>query len=102
MSGHSGGRLICWAASDERGFDGRLLNCGDDFAILEDAHYVQSLMPSDGDDPYFRTTVYNFEVEDFHTYYVGPNGVWVHNIGCDRAVKLRTAGERLGTVPMAK
>lgn len=24
-------------------------------------------------------TVYNFEVEDFHTYYVGENGVLVHN-----------------------
>ena len=25
------------------------------------------------------TTVYNFQVEDFHTYYVGENGVLVHN-----------------------
>jgi hypothetical protein len=23
--------------------------------------------------------VYNFEVEDFHTYYVGELGLWVHN-----------------------
>lgn len=29
-------------------------------------------------DPYLKVTVYNFEVEDFHTYYVGPGGVWVH------------------------
>ncbi|MDO9569180.1 MAG: polymorphic toxin-type HINT domain-containing protein [Hydrogenophaga sp.] len=28
---------------------------------------------------YFYTTVYNFEVEDFHTYYVGTKGVWVHD-----------------------
>ena len=28
------------------------------------------------------TTVYNFQVEDFHTYYVGENGVWVHNLNC--------------------
>lgn len=27
----------------------------------------------------FRTTVYNLEVEDFHTYYVGDIGVWAHN-----------------------
>ncbi len=27
----------------------------------------------------FKTTVYNIEVEDFHTYYVGEVGVWVHN-----------------------
>ena len=28
------------------------------------------------------TTVYNFQVEDFHTYYVGENCVWVHNAEC--------------------
>ena len=27
-------------------------------------------------------TVYNFQVEDFHTYYVGECGVWVHNANC--------------------
>ncbi len=27
----------------------------------------------------FRANVYNIEVEDFHTYYVGEVGVWVHN-----------------------
>ncbi len=27
----------------------------------------------------YRTTVYNIEVEDFHTYYVGEAGVWVHD-----------------------
>jgi len=26
-----------------------------------------------------RTSVYNIEVEDFHTYYVGELGLWVHN-----------------------
>lgn len=30
----------------------------------------------------YKTTVYNFEVEDFHTYYVGEFGVWVHNTNC--------------------
>lgn len=29
-------------------------------------------------DPYL-TTVYNFELEDYHTYFVGELGVWVHN-----------------------
>jgi len=28
--------------------------------------------------------VYNFEVEGFHTYYVGEVGVWVHNMGCEK------------------
>ena len=30
----------------------------------------------------YKCTVYNFEVEDFHTYYVGELGVWVHNTNC--------------------
>ena len=25
-------------------------------------------------------TTYNFEVEDYHTYYVGDTSVWVHNV----------------------
>ena len=29
-----------------------------------------------------RDTVYNFEVEGFHTYHVGELGVWVHNANC--------------------
>ncbi|NIO87186.1 MAG: hypothetical protein GTN53_41755, partial [Candidatus Aminicenantes bacterium] len=28
-----------------------------------------------------QTTVYNLEVEDSHTYAVGPNGILVHNKG---------------------
>jgi hypothetical protein len=41
-----------------------------------------------GDDPVrtenwtYRTKVYNFEVEEFHTYYVGSLGAWVHNTNC--------------------
>ena len=30
----------------------------------------------------YRCKVYNFEVEDFHTYYVGTLGGWVHNTNC--------------------
>jgi hypothetical protein len=30
----------------------------------------------------YTTKVYNFEVEDFHTYYVGKLGAWVHNTNC--------------------
>lgn len=31
------------------------------------------------EEDYFTTTVYNLEVEDFHTYYVTEGGLWVHN-----------------------
>lgn len=27
-------------------------------------------------------TVYNIEVDDFHTYHVGKLGIWVHNANC--------------------
>jgi hypothetical protein len=40
-----------------------------------------------------RTTVYNFEVEDSHTYFVGESGIWVHNYPGDEGVKL-TKGAR--------
>jgi hypothetical protein len=38
--------------------------------------------------------VYNIEVEDYHTYFVGELGVWVHNANCD-GVKLRKKGAGL-------
>lgn len=25
------------------------------------------------------STVYNLEIEDYHTYFVGEHGIWVHN-----------------------
>jgi hypothetical protein len=34
---------------------------------------------------FIRQRVYNFEVEGFHTYYVGEEGVWVHNANCGDA-----------------
>ena len=27
-----------------------------------------------------RVKVYNLEVENFHTYFVGNSGLWVHNL----------------------
>ena len=46
-------------------------NCN---VLLVENHYVELT-----DEP---TKVYNFQVEDFHTYHVGENGVWVHNSNC--------------------
>jgi hypothetical protein len=34
------------------------------------------------DELFLKLPVYNLEVEDFHTYYVGKHGVWVHNTNC--------------------
>ncbi len=35
-----------------------------------------------------RFTTYNFEVADFHTYFVGESGVWVHNTGKEPCEKI--------------
>jgi hypothetical protein len=45
-----------------------------------------------------RITTYNFEVADWHTYFVGEAGVWVHNQGraCDR---IRAIFDRFGKPP---
>lgn len=37
-------------------------------------------------------TVYNFEVEDFHTYFVGKTGYWVHNMCATQAVHILAHG----------
>jgi len=33
-------------------------------------------------DEIYTTTVYNFEVDDHHTYFVSSRGAWVHNTNC--------------------
>jgi hypothetical protein len=40
------------------------------------------LVPELSEQWFYRCTVYNFEVEDYHTYFVGEIGVWVHNQNC--------------------
>ena len=41
------------------------------------------------------TTVYNFQVKDFHTYYVGENCVWVHNANYDVDIVSKNMKERI-------
>jgi hypothetical protein len=43
-------------------------------------------------------TVYNFEVEDFHTYFVGEVGVWVHNadVGYKKNILDSSSGQYTG------
>ncbi len=44
--------------------------------------------------------VYNFEVEDFHTYYVGEQSVLVHNM-CAKASKTGKIGVKNGNTPIS-
>ncbi len=43
-------------------------------------------------------SAYNFEVADFHTYFVGEDGAWVHNANCGRAGRQQRLQE-LGNDP---
>jgi hypothetical protein len=45
---------------------------------LEQDEYLSNEVYN-SDDPFLKVTVYNLDVEDFHTYYVGGKGYWVHN-----------------------
>ena len=41
--------------------------------------FVEKHRVEEFDEP---ATVYNFQVEDYHTYFVGESAVWVHNKNC--------------------
>ena len=63
--------------------------------LLSDGSYgiIEAVRAIHYDEP---QTTYNFEVSDFHTYYVG-NGVLVHNMnggGCGGANKRRTPDQQ--------
>ena len=56
------------------------LKIGDELITYENGHaIVESIKNEILDEP---VTVFNFEVDDFHTYYVGMNSILVHNKGC--------------------
>lgn len=50
--------------------------------FMAPSHYNDDALNELGDYESYLATVYNIEVEDYHTYYVGEMGVWVHNTNC--------------------
>ena len=74
-----------WVAAGE-------LRPGDEVAGADGA----ALQVAGGRETGATTTVYNLEVDEFHTYFVGESGAWVHN-DCPEDVANGTAGgERAG------
>ncbi len=59
-----------WTAAIELRAGDVLVNVNGEYVILEKIEHELLESP---------VKVYNFEVEDFHTYYVGDSGVLVHN-----------------------
>ena len=62
---------------------------------------VSDCIIEDCDSP---TTVYNFQVEDYHTYFVGENKVWVHNAGSeyDKPIEPYNRKKHYGNTPTKK
>lgn len=55
------------------------------------------------EDRRLKVRVYDLEVEDHHTYYVGEMGVWVHNTNCgDVGVQLVEAAAGVRPTPSAR
>ncbi|MFY7939279.1 MAG: polymorphic toxin-type HINT domain-containing protein, partial [Burkholderiaceae bacterium] len=54
-----------------------------DVGAIEAVQYAWDVGDPEEQDLYFKLPVYNLEVENFHTYYVGEHGIWVHNQNCD-------------------
>jgi hypothetical protein len=60
-----------------------------------DVDAIESIYNGQDPDPFLKVPVYNLEVEDFHTYFVGEHGIWVHNTNCGGL----TFATKNGTVP---
>jgi Hint domain/Pretoxin HINT domain len=86
---HTAAFILCtqhegiFFAGDERVGQGQVLCLRDGQLTVADDAQLNSLGPLNLAEP-FLTPVYNFEVEGFHTYYVGEIGVWVHNTNCPK------------------
>ncbi|MBP8191164.1 MAG: cadherin-like domain-containing protein [Aquabacterium sp.] len=84
---HAAGRIrrtqyehIAFAADDRTGV-GIVLDTSDAQIKVADRATSLNLGKLDLGQSYLAP-VYNFEVDEFHTYYVGEAGVWVHNTNC--------------------
>jgi hypothetical protein len=65
------------AVVDGRSVDDRGPQVDADFAGVDDFN-ERNFSPGIRDKWAYRSEVYQLEVEDFHTYYVGEHGLWVH------------------------
>jgi hypothetical protein len=71
---------------------GIVLDLSEGIRLADDALAMDSGTLKLGE-PYL-TTVHNFEVDGFHTYYVGDAGVWVHNADCDAGTAIDFVGRK--------
>jgi hypothetical protein len=79
--------------------DSDILSCGKgpmidlrDGGVKVSEYYKEDVPTNDLTGRYLRQQVFNLEVEDFHTYFVGEAGVWVHNACPDVAGTVQGKG----------
>lgn len=75
---------VAFHEEDGWGFGGLVIFSGDQPVFSEDMPYDYEKWgdPVNETRERYTTTVYNIEVEDWHTYFVGKTGLWVHNTNC--------------------
>ena len=77
----------------------RRIKLGDGSYIYGRGAYQPKSVETWNESCYYRCSVYNFEVEDCHTYYVGTEGVWAHNTNCGETVSDLLVAQRNNLVP---
>ena len=81
----------------QKGWVGSIQLRAGDILILQNGQYVivEKVQHEILEEP---ITVYNFEVEDFHTYYVGESTILVHNANCGsfNGSEVTKSAEKLG------
>lgn len=80
--------------------DDKLISVNGEDLVIEEFFIEETEEPVD---------VYNFQVEDYHTYFVGENKVWVHNLECGQTSTAfeqeefaSTSKERISKTPSEK
>jgi hypothetical protein len=89
-----------YVRNGEDSFNGHMIDLANwklEDRVLGESEALQDIIY--GDNPRIYTDVYNIEVEDFHTYYVGKIGIWVHNVDCE---KLEIMPSASGEAPPAR
>ena len=83
--------LKSWTAACELRAGDRLQLVNGEYVVVEQVQHEILEAP---------VTIYNFEVEDFHTYYVGDASILVHNL-CTKKAAMREA-KRSVNIPMSQ
>jgi hypothetical protein len=79
----SGGKIQSYHVAEY--FSGMTSQFSDETLVFDDkTEVIKNYLDfvESGDDFYsqaYRATVYNFEVSDYHSYFVGDGGIWVHH-----------------------